>query len=156
MSVVRRASSIASSGNGGAPAAMEFLARPTSSRRGHQQDEADDEQCGPERDRLGEPGRGRSHKEAQGEHGDDRRARPEANSDPDLRDLLLDLEQGQLDLEPDDRTNAVDDLFRSAADPVRLHIGHAGDFTDVLSFESSIQRQGAPLPRAEGSRPAGR
>ena len=51
---------------------------------------------------------------------DDSGAGAEADTDRDPDELALDLEHGQLDLEPHDRPGTVDQLLRGPGDTVRL------------------------------------
>src|SRR3954454_9387700 len=78
----------------------------------HEQDAGDDQQREPHRHGGGQRGRDRREREAEHEEQEDRGADEESDADPEGGRLPLQLRECELDLEVDDRADALADRLR--------------------------------------------
>ena len=115
-SFVSCASRIACSGSGGV-ARLKRLLRDEQEHHGHEDEPAeDDQERGPPRQRRGDARGGRREEESERVHDQDDCADREACADPELRRLALELQRGELQLEPRDRARVLGDLLRARDD----------------------------------------
>src|SRR5438270_4399905 len=103
----------------------------------HEQQDGGEEQREPRREERVECRRDRQEDEAEADEPEDRGADGHADPDAEHHHLLLQLERGELDLEPRDRRRMLGDGLRRAADAAVLLRNGGGH---ALSSRSSSQR----------------